>query len=92
MRNGSHGSPSGVVMPVAIDPKMPFFHRHGDHLSATKAAQCPWMPNSLHGRVIIGLLGTEIEHLHGDPVGDWIGWGSICGLTATIKPMGTPRR
>jgi hypothetical protein len=27
----------------------------------------PWDPNSLHGRVIAGLLGAEIERRHGEP-------------------------
>lgn len=50
-----------------IDASMPFFERIGDMLRATEAARGPWTANSLHGRVIIGLLGAEIERLHGGP-------------------------
>jgi hypothetical protein len=45
----------------------PFFTIDGDHYVPTTAGRGPWDPNSLHGRVIIGLLGHEIERLHGDP-------------------------
>jgi hypothetical protein len=44
----------------------PFFTTDGDHYVPTSTARGPWNPNSLHGRVIIGLLGHEIERLHGD--------------------------
>jgi hypothetical protein len=45
----------------------PFFTIEGGHYVPTPAARGPWDPNSLHGRVIAGLLGAEIERLHGDP-------------------------
>jgi hypothetical protein len=45
----------------------PFFRIEGDHYVPTRTAVGPWNPNSLHGRVIAGLLGAEIERLHGDP-------------------------
>src|SRR3954462_4065884 len=45
----------------------PFFTVEGTHYVPTAAARGPWNPNSLHGRVIAGLLGAEIERLHGDP-------------------------
>lgn len=45
----------------------PFFTTDGDHYLPTDAGRGPWNPNSLHGRVIIGLLGHEIERLHGGP-------------------------
>jgi hypothetical protein len=45
----------------------PFFTRDGDLYVPTPASRGPWNPNSLHGRVIIGLLGHEIERLHGSP-------------------------
>jgi acyl-Coa thioesterase superfamily protein/acyl-CoA thioesterase superfamily protein len=45
----------------------PFFTIQGDHYVPTPAARGPWNPNSLHGRVIAGLLGAEIERLHGSP-------------------------
>ena len=43
----------------------PFFQIVGAHYVPTAAARGPWNPNSLHGRVIAGLLGAEIERLHG---------------------------
>src|SRR6201995_765187 len=44
----------------------PFFQIDGDHFVPTPAARGPWNPNSLHGRVIAGLLGHVIEQRHGD--------------------------
>ena len=44
----------------------PFFRIQGDHYVPTPASRGPWNPNSLHGRVIAGLLGAEIERRHGD--------------------------
>ncbi|MFI4966826.1 MAG: acyl-CoA thioesterase domain-containing protein [Caulobacterales bacterium] len=45
----------------------PFFTILGTQYVPTAAARGPWNPNSLHGRVIAGLLGAEIERLHGSP-------------------------
>jgi hypothetical protein len=45
----------------------PFFRRDGDRLVPTQQAKGPWKANSLHGRVIAGLLAAEIERSHGDP-------------------------
>ena len=45
----------------------PFFARDGELFVPTDAARGPWNPQSLHGRVIIGLLGAELERRHGDP-------------------------
>jgi hypothetical protein len=44
----------------------PFFRIEGTHYVPTPSSRGPWDPKSLHGRVIIGLLGAEIERLHGD--------------------------
>jgi hypothetical protein len=44
----------------------PFFTRDGAHYVPTPASRGPWDANSLHGRVIIGLLGHEIERVYGD--------------------------
>ncbi|HSV03743.1 MAG TPA: acyl-CoA thioesterase domain-containing protein [Phenylobacterium sp.] len=44
---------------------MPFYTVDGDRFVPTDAARGPWDPKSLHGRVIVGLLGAEIERLHG---------------------------
>ncbi len=43
----------------------PFFIRDRDSFLPTDAARGPWDPNSLHGRVIIGLLAFVIEQRHG---------------------------
>lgn len=45
--------------------KQPFFTRDGDRFLPTPACRGPWNPNSMHGRVVIGLLGQEIERRHG---------------------------
>jgi hypothetical protein len=44
----------------------PFFTREGDLYRPTPVGRGPWNPNSLHGRLIIGLLAHEIERLYGD--------------------------
>ncbi|HEX4182619.1 MAG TPA: thioesterase family protein [Caulobacteraceae bacterium] len=46
---------------------LPFFTRDGDRYVPTTVSRGPWNPNSLHGRVIAGLLGHVIEQRHGDP-------------------------
>jgi hypothetical protein len=43
----------------------PFFTTDGDSFMPTLAANGPWDPQSLHGRVIIGLLACAIEQRHG---------------------------
>src|ERR1700738_2581659 len=43
----------------------PFFTKDQDAFIPTDAARGPWDPNSLHGRVIIGLLAFAIEQRHG---------------------------
>jgi Thioesterase-like superfamily len=45
----------------------PFFTRAGEIYQPTPAARGPWNETSLHGRVVAGLLGHEIERRHGDP-------------------------
>ena len=45
----------------------PFFTRDSGSYVPTTVARGPWDPNSLHGRVIAGLLGHAIEQRHGDP-------------------------
>jgi len=45
----------------------PFYRRDGERFVPTQSARGPWDPKSLHGRVIIGLLGGEIERRHGEP-------------------------
>jgi hypothetical protein len=48
-------------------PNEPFFRKENDRFQPTRAGVGPWDPNSLHGRLIAGLLGHEIERLHGAP-------------------------
>src|SRR5882757_9547698 len=43
----------------------PFFTRDADAFIPTAAANGPWDPKSLHGRVIVGLLAFAIEQRHG---------------------------
>src|SRR4051794_40968039 len=43
----------------------PFFTRDADAFIPTPAANGPWDPKSLHGRVIVGLLAFVIEQRHG---------------------------
>jgi hypothetical protein len=43
----------------------PFFTKDRDAYVPTPIASGPWDPNSLHGRVIIGLLAFVIEQRHG---------------------------
>ena len=45
----------------------PFFVRQGSGYMANRVSAGPWDPNSLHGRVVIGLLAHEIETSHGGP-------------------------
>jgi hypothetical protein len=47
--------------------KDPFFVRDGERFIPNLISRGPWNPTSLHGRVVIGLLGREIERRHGDP-------------------------
>ncbi|HEX7758279.1 MAG TPA: acyl-CoA thioesterase domain-containing protein [Caulobacteraceae bacterium] len=44
-----------------------FFQRGGAGYLANPVSRGPWNPQSLHGRVIVGLLAFEIEQRHGDP-------------------------
>jgi hypothetical protein len=45
----------------------PFFVRQDSAYTANRVSAGPWDPNSLHGRVVIGLLAHEIETRHGSP-------------------------
>ena len=42
-----------------------FFTRDGDDFVPTSHAVGPWNPNSLHGRVVAGLLGRTLGYLNG---------------------------
>lgn len=45
----------------------PFFRKDGDRFVPTRAGVGPWTADSLHGRLIIGLLGAEIERQYRTP-------------------------
>lgn len=45
--------------------QQPFFRTDGNSFIPTSAAVGPWDAKSLHGRVVAGLLGAEIERQHG---------------------------
>jgi hypothetical protein len=53
------------VQPIA--GATPFFETEGERFIPHPVCAGPWNPDSLHGRVIAGLLAFEIERLHGDP-------------------------
>ena len=54
-------------MTTAATENQPFFTRDGDRFTPTPVSRGPWDPNSLHGRVIVGLLAFAIEQEHGGP-------------------------
>lgn len=51
----------------AIMTNEAFFKRDGKFYVPNPVSRGPWDPKSLHGRVIAGLLGFELEQQHGDP-------------------------
>ena len=42
-------------------------HPDGDRFLPTSAGRSPWDPKFMHGRIVVGLLGQEIERRHGGP-------------------------
>ena len=44
-----------------------FFRREGDRYLPTEAAHGFWAPDSINGRMVVGLLGFELERLYGQP-------------------------
>ena len=47
-----------------------FFAREGEAYLPQPCARGPWRADSLHGRVVIGLCGYELERTHGGP--EWM--------------------
>ena len=45
----------------------PFFTLDGERYLPTSAGRSPWDPKFMHGRIVAGLLGQEIERRHGGP-------------------------
>jgi hypothetical protein len=45
----------------------PFFTRDGGRFITQPVSRGPWDPTSMHGRVVVGLLGAVIEAEHGGP-------------------------
>src|ERR1700694_1811062 len=65
-RNGSAWSARSIRLEFVMPGLVPGIHVFDDDASIpTGAARGPWDPNSLHGRVIIGLLAFVIEQRHG---------------------------
>src|SRR3954468_19022061 len=68
---------NGRIAPPALDfaaripawsPAMknqPFFTRRHDDFMPNHVSNGPWDPNSMHGRVVVGLLAFPIEERHG---------------------------
>jgi hypothetical protein len=56
-----------AVRDVVCMKQQPFFVRDGERFLSTPRCRGPWDATSLHGRVVIGLLGAEIERRHGSP-------------------------
>jgi hypothetical protein len=50
-----------------MNQNRPFFVRGDSAYTANRVSAGPWDPNSLHGRVVIGLLAHEIEARYGGP-------------------------
>ena len=48
-------------------PNEPFFRRENDRFIPTRVGIGPWTGDSLHGRLIVGLLGAEIERQYRTP-------------------------
>jgi hypothetical protein len=62
------GLPQGLVVPhIPGMSNEPFFVRDGARLIPHSPARSFWNADALHGRVIAGILGAEIERLHGEP-------------------------
>src|SRR5215213_5343436 len=55
-----HGFRHGPAM-----TNQPFFTRDREAFIPTPTANGPWDPNSMHGRVVVGLLALAIEQRHG---------------------------
>ena len=70
---GAFGNASGGCISSRVPAssarmnEQPFFDVDGDTFQPTPVCAGPWDPNSLHGRVVAGLLAFEIERRHGDP-------------------------
>jgi hypothetical protein len=44
-----------------------FFVRRGDEYHPTEHSRGPWSRDSLHGRILAGLMGHAVEQAYGDP-------------------------
>src|SRR5262249_5296968 len=51
----------------AVMKKEPFFAKQGDAFVPNPVSNGPWNPDSMHGRVVIGLLAHVIEARHSSP-------------------------
>jgi Thioesterase-like superfamily len=55
--------PSNPLKSPAVTTQ-PFFRREGDRFIPTDICRGPWDPESLHGRVLAGLLARDVERHH----------------------------
>ncbi|MCK9485828.1 MAG: thioesterase family protein [Dehalococcoidia bacterium] len=69
-----------------------FFEQDGDVYHPTPHTRGPWDPQSLHGRVIAGLLAHQIEADHGDPAFQAVRLTVDMFRVAPMKPMRVPTR
>jgi hypothetical protein len=77
----------------------PFFVRDGERFVPTKASEGYWAAGSLHGRVVIGLLGAELERAYGGPefqaarlVVDMYRMPDLSPARVVTRPIRTGRR
>lgn len=69
-----------------------FFEQRGELYHPTPATRGPWDPQSLHGRVIAGLLAHQIEVEHGDEAFQATRLTVDMFRVAPMKPMRVPTR
>jgi hypothetical protein len=53
------------ILQVGSNSDVPFFRRENDLYLPTETARGYWAPDSLNGRMVVGLLGFELERLYG---------------------------
>ncbi len=69
-----------------------FFEQDGDLFHPTPRTRGPWDPQSMHGRVIAGLIAHQIEVAHGDPAFQAVRLTVDMFRVAPMKPMRVPTR
>ncbi len=69
-----------------------FFEQDGDLFHPTPRTRGPWDPQSMHGRVIAGLIAHQIEAEHGDPEFQAVRLTVDMFRVAPMTPMRVPTR